>query len=189
MTHPKYALFASDRGLDTGHAYIYPTPMVDTVLRVFQYVPPLIAVTEDDWQKFCGGTIPLQAELPARRIHILAVTLLAPPDRHQPGRQRRKRLPEHRTVSCRCGRQRLSRAQGRHACPPGRGRVFSDRSATATSLALPPSGLHLVAARARLVTGAGTFSRKHCASGTRFPIHLKPSSTSLGHYRVFRQRT
>ena len=53
--------------------------MVDTVLRVFQYVPPLIAVTEDDWQKFCGGTIPLQAELPARRIHILAVTLLAPP--------------------------------------------------------------------------------------------------------------
>ncbi len=54
--------------------------MVDTVLRVFQYVPPLIAITEDDWQKFCGGTIPLQAELPARRIHILAVTLLAPPD-------------------------------------------------------------------------------------------------------------
>ena len=53
--------------------------MVDAVLRVFQYVPPLIAVTEDDWQKFCGGTIPLQAELPARRIHILAVTLLAPP--------------------------------------------------------------------------------------------------------------
>ena len=53
--------------------------MVDTVLRVFQYVPPLIAVTEDDWQKFCGGTIPLQAELPAPRIHILAVTLLAPP--------------------------------------------------------------------------------------------------------------
>ena len=53
--------------------------MVDAVLRVFQYVPPLIAVTENDWQKFCGGTIPLQAELPARRIHILAVTLLAPP--------------------------------------------------------------------------------------------------------------
>ena len=53
--------------------------MVDTVLRVFQYVPPLIAVNEDDWQKFCGGTIPLQAELPERRIHILAVTLLASP--------------------------------------------------------------------------------------------------------------
>ena len=53
--------------------------MVDTVLRVFQYVPPLIAVTEEDWQKFCGGTIPLQAELPARRIHILVVTLLAAP--------------------------------------------------------------------------------------------------------------
>ena len=53
--------------------------MVDTVLRVFQYVPPLTAVAEEDWQKFCGGTIPLQAELPARRVHILAVTLLAPP--------------------------------------------------------------------------------------------------------------
>lgn len=53
--------------------------MVDTVLRVFQYVPPLIAVSEEDWQKFCGGTIPLQAELPARRIHILVVTLLAAP--------------------------------------------------------------------------------------------------------------
>ena len=53
--------------------------MVDTVLRVFQYVPPLIAVTEEDWQKFCGGTIPLQAELPSRRIHVLAVTLLAMP--------------------------------------------------------------------------------------------------------------
>ena len=53
--------------------------MVDTVLRVFQYVPPLIAVTEEDWQKFCGGTIPLQAELPGRRIHILVVTLLAVP--------------------------------------------------------------------------------------------------------------
>lgn len=53
--------------------------MVDTVLRVFQYAPPLIAVTEEDWQKFCGGTIPLQAELPARRIHILVVTLLAVP--------------------------------------------------------------------------------------------------------------
>ena len=53
--------------------------MVDTVLRVFQYVPPLMAVTEDDWQKFCAGAIPLQAELPARRIHILAVTLLAQP--------------------------------------------------------------------------------------------------------------
>lgn len=53
--------------------------MVDTVLRVFQYVPPLIAVAEEDWQKFCGGTIPLQAELPARRIHILVVTLLAAP--------------------------------------------------------------------------------------------------------------
>ena len=53
--------------------------MVDTVLRVFQYVPPLIAVNEEDWQKFCGGTIPLQAELPERRIRILAVTLLASP--------------------------------------------------------------------------------------------------------------
>ena len=53
--------------------------MVDTVLRVFQYVPPLMAVTEDDWQKFCAGAMPLQAELPARRIHILAVTLLAQP--------------------------------------------------------------------------------------------------------------
>ena len=51
--------------------------MVDTLLRVFQFVPPLVAVTEEDWQKFCAGTIPLQAELPARRVHILAVTLLA----------------------------------------------------------------------------------------------------------------
>ena len=54
--------------------------MADTVLRVFQYVPPLIAVDEEDWQKFCGGTIPLQAELPAGRIHILAVTLLPSSD-------------------------------------------------------------------------------------------------------------
>ena len=53
--------------------------MVDTVLRVFQYVPPLMAVNEDDWQKFCSGTAPLQAELPERRIRILAVTLLASP--------------------------------------------------------------------------------------------------------------
>ncbi|MDE0055961.1 MAG: hypothetical protein OXP28_18740 [Gammaproteobacteria bacterium] len=53
--------------------------MADTVLHVFQYVPPLMAVDEEDWQKFCGGAIPLQAELPARRIHILAVTLLASP--------------------------------------------------------------------------------------------------------------
>ena len=53
--------------------------MADTVLRVFQYVPPLMAVAEEDWQKFCAGAIPLQAELPARRIHILAVTLLAQP--------------------------------------------------------------------------------------------------------------
>lgn len=53
--------------------------MIDTVLRVFQYVPPLIAVTEAEWQKFCGGTIPLQAELPARRIRVLVVTLLAVP--------------------------------------------------------------------------------------------------------------
>ena len=53
--------------------------MVDTVLHVFQYVPPLIAVAEEDWQKFCGGTIPFQAELPAPRIHILVVTLLAVP--------------------------------------------------------------------------------------------------------------
>ena len=53
--------------------------MADTVLRVFQYVPPLMAVSEEDWQKFCGGAIPLQAELPERRIHILAVTLLASP--------------------------------------------------------------------------------------------------------------
>ena len=51
--------------------------MVDTILRVFQYVPPLTAVAEQDWQKFCTGAMPLQAELPARRIHILAVTLLA----------------------------------------------------------------------------------------------------------------
>lgn len=51
--------------------------MVDTVLRVFQYVPPLIAIDEEHWQKFCAGTIPLQSQLPARRIHILAVTLLA----------------------------------------------------------------------------------------------------------------
>ena len=53
--------------------------MVDTVLRIFQYVPPLMAVAEEDWQKFCAGAMPLQAELPARRIHILAVTLLAQP--------------------------------------------------------------------------------------------------------------
>ena len=53
--------------------------MVDTVLRVFQYVPPLMTVTEEDWQKFCAGAMPLQAELPAHRIHILAVTLLAQP--------------------------------------------------------------------------------------------------------------
>ena len=51
--------------------------MVDTILRVFQYVPPLMAIAEEDWQKFCAGAMPLQAELPARRIHILAVTLLA----------------------------------------------------------------------------------------------------------------
>ena len=71
--------FEGVHALDTGHAYIYPALMVDTVLRVFQYVPPLIAVTDEDWQKFCAGTIPLQAELPAPRIHILAVTLLATP--------------------------------------------------------------------------------------------------------------
>ena len=51
--------------------------MVDTVLRVFQYAPPLIAVSEAEWQKFCAGAMPLQAELPARRIHVLALTLLA----------------------------------------------------------------------------------------------------------------
>ena len=55
--------------------------MADTVLRVFQYVPPLLEVTEDDWQRFCAGAMPLQAELPARRIHILAVTLLAQPEK------------------------------------------------------------------------------------------------------------
>ena len=55
--------------------------MADTVLRVFQYAPPLLEVTEEDWQKFCAGAIPLQAELPARRIHILAVTLLAQPEK------------------------------------------------------------------------------------------------------------
>ena len=183
------------RILDTGHAYIYPTPMVDTVLRVFQYVPPLIAVTEEDWQKFCGGTIPLQAELPGRRIHVLVVTLLAVPTGTTDGGENACRSIEPFLVDVDASGYLVPKDA---TLPP--------LSAAASSVidlrprllfALSPPRLRVVAADARSCPRRCKRSAgERFASGAHFlPFYLKSAFALLcatrlvGHSNIFRQRT